>query len=151
MSPAELPPRGSDPPGPTIALSVSGSVPSNAHAAGFVRHAVVDLLARYGTPAAQVGMIGLAISEAVTNVAVHAYPFDGVGCVHFDADIEDDDLEIVVRDDGFGIRHEHRNEGVGLGLRIIAATASDFALTDSINGLELWMRFALGELASSKA
>ena len=65
------------------------------------------------------------------------------GRLHYDADIEDGDLEIVIADDGDGVRSDHDRDGLGLGLHIIASVSDEFAVTARPVGLEVWMRFAL--------
>ena len=86
----------------------------------------------------------LAVSEAVTNAVVHAYPAGFDGLVHVEADVEDGDLEVVVLDDGDGFRTD-AGPGLGLGMGVITQTADDLMVRDRIpSGVEVWMRFVLG-------
>jgi anti-sigma regulatory factor (Ser/Thr protein kinase) len=123
---------------------VSGSVAAQPRSVRLARHAIVALADRYGASPALLGSVALAVSEAATNVVQHAYPHRRVsGRLHYDADIEDGDLEIVIADDGDGVRSDHDRDGLGLGLHIIASVSDEFAVTARPVGLEVWMRFAL--------
>jgi len=128
----------------TAQWHVAGDVVARAQAVPHVRHAVGDLLARYGAPEDTLGRVRLAVSEAAANVVLHAYDGRAVpGQLHYDADIIDGDLEVVVTDDGVGLRDDHHSDGLGLGLKVIAAVSDDFAVTQRRFGLEVWMRFVL--------
>jgi serine/threonine-protein kinase RsbW len=70
------------------------------------------------------GDIALAVSEAVSNVVMHAYRDGGGGSVRVVACVYPDDLVVVVRDYGCGMRPNPASPGAGLGLSIIGATAS---------------------------
>jgi len=127
-----------------VAWHVTGDVAAAPDCVSLARHAVVGLLDRYGAPAALSARAALAVSEAVTNVVLHAYPDHRLpGPVRFDADIEEGDLEIVVADDGVGLRAEQDGDRLGLGLMLIAAVTDDFAITTHRSGLEVWMRFVV--------
>jgi serine/threonine-protein kinase RsbW len=87
----------------------------------------------------------MALSEACTNVVVHAYA-DGQGTMEIELHPEGQSLLIVVRDSGAGIkprpeRHEH---ALGLGLPLMASLAEDFEIHGgSGDGTEVRMTFAL--------
>jgi anti-sigma regulatory factor (Ser/Thr protein kinase) len=86
--------------------------------------------------------IELAVSEAVANVVVHAYP-GGTGDVTVFADVENRELELVVTDDGEGFRTEPA-PGLGLGLGLMRQSATAFEVRDRpLGGVEVWLRFAL--------
>jgi serine/threonine-protein kinase RsbW len=87
--------------------------------------------------------VALAVTEAVTNVVVHAYEPGAAGLVHVIADIEDGALEVLVIDDGLGFR-PGPSDGLGVGLATIAASTARFAISDRHpSGTEVWMRFLL--------
>jgi anti-sigma regulatory factor (Ser/Thr protein kinase) len=87
--------------------------------------------------------VALAVSEALANVIMHAYPPGSAGLVRVAADVEDNDLEVVIIDDGAGFQ-PGRSRGLGVGLSIVAETADDFVIRErEPHGIELWMRFAL--------
>ena len=70
---------------------------------GFVRVAVAAFAAQLDPTLEEIGDIKTAVSEAVTNAIVHAYP-DAIGRIRIRARLyEDNLLEIVVRDWGTGI------------------------------------------------
>lgn len=69
----------------------------------FARAAVAAFAARLDPNMEELGDIKTAVSEAVTNCIVHAYP-DCIGTIMLKARIKpDNELEIVVRDRGVGI------------------------------------------------
>ena len=70
---------------------------------GFARAAAAAFAAQLDPTLEELGDIKTAVSEAVTNAIVHAYP-DTVGMVHMRLRIlENNTLEIMVRDRGCGI------------------------------------------------
>ena len=69
--------------------------------------------------------IALAVSEAVTNVVQHAYRNGASGQVRVVACQYPDELVVVVRDYGCGMRPNPNSPGAGLGLSIIGAAASE--------------------------
>jgi len=115
-----------------------------------VPEAVSDARRRIGAFAADNGAgpllvvdIALAVTEALANVVMHAYPPGRAGLVRVVADVEEDDLEIVITDDGAGFR-TGPSPGLGAGLSIVAETAHEFAVRErEPHGIELWMRFRL--------
>ena len=72
--------------------------------AGEVRRRITEFAAAHGAGLRLQADIALAVTEAVTNVIVHAYPAGRVGTLMIAADIEEDELEIVVTDEGEGFR-----------------------------------------------
>ena len=70
---------------------------------GFARAAVAAFAAQLDPTLAELGDIKTAVSEAVTNAVVHAYP-DAIGTVQVRVRIlPDERLEIAVKDHGRGI------------------------------------------------
>ena len=77
--------------------------PSKSVNEGYARSAVAAFAAQLDPTMEELGDIRTAVSEAVTNALVHAYP-DSIGTIWLKARIVDDDLlEITVRDKGRGI------------------------------------------------
>jgi serine/threonine-protein kinase RsbW len=122
---------------------VDREVPARADSVGSLRHVVQALARAHGAGEQLVDRIGLAVTEAVTNVVLHAYGRDEGGTVRFAADVENDDLDVLVSDHGHGFR-KRPGRGPGYGLALIAANASDFAVSEGRRGVDVWMRFALG-------
>lgn len=69
---------------------------------GFARGAIGVFAARLDPTLEELGDIKTAVSEAVTNCIVHAYP-DRLGTIILKAKVQDNYLEISVRDTGVGI------------------------------------------------
>jgi serine/threonine-protein kinase RsbW/stage II sporulation protein AB (anti-sigma F factor) len=108
-----------------------------------VRHLVSAFAAEYGADRALLGRIAVAVSEATTNAVVHAYPPDQPGALHVSADVEDAEIEIVIADDGTGLRPASDSGGLGLGMPIIARCCDRFAVRERLpHGTEIWMGFA---------
>jgi stage II sporulation protein AB (anti-sigma F factor) len=69
---------------------------------GAVRNAVAAFAAQLDFTLSELEEIKLAVSEAVTNAIVHAYPGGG-GTVTVEARLVEGRLEVEVRDEGVGI------------------------------------------------
>jgi len=77
--------------------------PSRSTNEGFARSAVACFAAQMDPTLEELGDIRTAVSEAVTNCIVHAYP-DGIGMITVRCRIlKDNVLDIVVKDRGVGI------------------------------------------------
>lgn len=82
--------------------------PSRSANEGFARGAVACFVAQLDPTLEEVGDIKTAVSEAVTNCIVHAYP-DTIGKISLRAQFsEDGTLEVMVRDYGLGIEDIER-------------------------------------------
>jgi anti-sigma regulatory factor (Ser/Thr protein kinase) len=86
---------------------------------GDVRAAVVDFAQGLGFE--DTGQIALAVSEALTNVVIHAYRDREMGDVRIVACDEPDRLVVVVRDYGAGMLPRADSPGLGLGLPLISS------------------------------
>ena len=121
---------------------VSGSLPAVASSVATLRHAIARFARTNGFASPDVDRVALAVSEAAANVVLHAYPAGRSGVMSYVADVAADDLQVVITDEGRGIRKDHTSEGLGLGLTVIAQMASDFGIyAREPRGLEVWMRF----------
>lgn len=77
--------------------------PSKSSNEGFARAAVACFAAQMDPTMEELGDIKTAVSEAVTNAIVHAYPTDmGVITVRCRI-LKDNTLDIVIKDQGIGI------------------------------------------------
>ena len=102
----------------------------------FARAAVAAFASRLDPNMEELGDIKTAVSEAVTNCIVHAYP-DCIGTITLRARIRqpDNELEIVVRDRGVGIADVSKalepmfttggEERSGMGFTIMESFMSD--------------------------
>lgn len=114
--------------------------------AQLARHALCDFATAHGASPEKVLQIALAVSEAVTNVVVHAYGEHGEGgAVEVSAAMtQGGELWVIVTDTGSGLRADGSRQGLGLGLAIIAQMADGIDLAEPTHGgLELRMRFVL--------
>lgn len=68
----------------------------------FARNAVASFAVQCSPTLEEISDIKTAVSEAVTNVVVHAYGEDK-GCVQIQCKVQENVLEIVISDDGKGI------------------------------------------------
>ena len=118
--------------------AVPASVP---RARAVARDAVRPLVAEEGLLQA----ILLCLTEAVTNVVVHAYRDGVAGDVEVEARKPDGFLCLYVRDTGVGMKPRVDSPGLGLGLPLIGDLTSDFAVRGRADGAgtELAMRFEL--------
>jgi serine/threonine-protein kinase RsbW len=140
-----------------------------------VRHALGGLGEAFEISDEKLSDIRLAVTEACSNVVVHAYPEDshahrgppdpghadrgpatpaakpsararGWGTMEISATMLADELVIVVRDWGQGIRPRPDSPGLGLGLSLIAALAQTVQLGhDTQEHTEVRMTFALSD------
>ncbi|HEX6988096.1 MAG TPA: ATP-binding protein, partial [Bacillota bacterium] len=67
-----------------------------------IRYAVAAVAAQLSFTIPEIEEIKVAVSEAVTNAVVHAYP-DEPGVVHVRAEVDGEQLTVVVSDHGVGI------------------------------------------------
>ena len=121
-------------PAPEVVLNM----PARAEGVGVVRQALAGLADALAFDAAVLSDMKMAVTEACTNVVVHAYD-DEPGLLEVAMVTGDDDLTIVVRDHGTGIAPKPaRTEppALGLGLPLIAALSDAFELRYGIDGGE---------------
>ncbi len=82
--------------------------PARAVNEGFARAAVAAFVSQLDPTLTELGDLKTAVSEAVTNAVVHAYP-DSLGVVQLRARIlPGGELELVVKDKGVGIEDVER-------------------------------------------
>jgi anti-sigma regulatory factor (Ser/Thr protein kinase) len=98
-----------------------------------LRHATADYAQSEGVRGSQLDGMRLAVSEAVSNVVLHAYE-EEPGLVHVTAHVVGDELWVLVADDGRGHNAVPIREGLGWGLAFITDVADDFALAERSGG-----------------
>jgi serine/threonine-protein kinase RsbW/stage II sporulation protein AB (anti-sigma F factor) len=77
--------------------------------------------------------VAVCVSEAVTNVLMHAYP-EGGGDFSLTGDLAGDELVVTVADRGRGIVPREDSPGAGLGLGLIDALADRVELDRGVPG-----------------
>ena len=126
------------------------TLPAKAENVAVVRHAVGGLAETLGMDPIAVSDLKTIVSEACTNVAVHAYG-EGDGPLEVEVSPDDDGLTVAVRDQGSGIRPrpDLDQSRLRLGLPLIAALSSSFSISGGLGrGTEVAMRM---EFASPAA
>jgi serine/threonine-protein kinase RsbW/stage II sporulation protein AB (anti-sigma F factor) len=107
------------------------------------RHAMSDFAAAAGAQPRQVEAIALATSEAFTNAVVHAYR-DRPGRIHVTAALVEQEIWVLIADDGCGLEPRSDRPGLGLGLGLIAQLSDHLAIVPRAGGgTEVRMRFNL--------
>lgn len=110
--------------------------PSRSANEAFARAAVACFAAQMDPTLDEMGDIKTAVSEAVTNCIVHAYP-DGIGMITIRCRIlKDNILDIVVKDKGIGIEDVEKarkpmfttggNDRSGMGFTIMESFMTSF-------------------------
>lgn len=113
--------------------------PSRSSNEGFARSAVACFAAQMDPTLEELGDIKTAVSEAVTNCIVHAYP-DSLGIIMLRCRIlKDNTLDIVIKDKGVGIQNLEQArkpmfttggaDRSGMGFTIMESFMSSFRVT----------------------
>jgi serine/threonine-protein kinase RsbW len=102
---------------------VAWSWPAEVSSVTTARHAVVDWLRQQGTPDPPLSDVALVVSEAVTNAVRHAYVGRPPGEITIQVALHDDELMVVIEDQGNGLRPRPDSPGLGYGLALIVAVA----------------------------
>jgi anti-sigma regulatory factor (Ser/Thr protein kinase) len=89
---------------------------------GPLRRAVVAAAADLGLDGDRSERLQLAISEALSNVVLHAYA-DASGDMRVALERDDLEVRVTISDDGTGLGRQTATPGLGLGLGIIATAA----------------------------
>jgi serine/threonine-protein kinase RsbW/stage II sporulation protein AB (anti-sigma F factor) len=116
------------------------AVPENVPAA---RHAVLAHLRAADTPDPPLNDIGLAVSEATTNVVNHAYVDRDPGPMGVRIAIGSDEIELTIVDEGSGMVPRPDTPGLGLGMPLIATVTDRFEVQHRRAGgtrLCLWFK-----------
>jgi serine/threonine-protein kinase RsbW len=129
----------------SAAPDVRLTMPARPEGVAVVRQALAGMADALDFDAAVLADMKMAVSEACTNVVVHAYE-DTDGMLEVDMAADENGLTIRVRDHGSGIHpHAHLTRDVpalGLGLPLIAALSDAFELHGSSGqGTEVRMTF----------
>jgi len=121
-------------------------LPARAENVAVVRHTFGGFAEALSVDEQTLADIKLAITEACTNVVIHAYDEGEDGALEVDASVDGRRLEVVIRDSGRGIVPRPDSPGLGLGLPLIATLAETLELgKDDDENTEVRMTFALDE------
>ena len=109
------------------------------HAAGFAMAA--------GAPDGVTHAVGLAVSEMVTNVVIHAYVGREPGRVSVRCQGDAERITVEVADDGVGVAPRDDSPGVGHGLALVGGLANtlEVAAEPGDRGTVVTMSFVAGE------
>jgi serine/threonine-protein kinase RsbW len=95
--------------------------------------------------AVDIAAVELAVSEAVSNVVVHAYrDQDGPGAdnrVNVRLTVDAEGVWVVVIDDGVGMSARDDSPGLGLGLSLIARVSDQLLIVQGETGTRVHIRF----------
>jgi signal transduction histidine kinase len=103
-------------------------LPAESRAISDLRRELDGVLARHDVPAAQRADIGLTLSEAATNVVLHAYHERPCGPLYVAAALKDTALVVSVIDSGSGMRARPGLPGAGLGLEFMHRLSDDLTI-----------------------
>lgn len=109
------------------------------------RQAIIAFINPINPSLEEIGEYKTIISEAVSNAIIHGYQFDASKDVYIKATIFEDEVEIIIRDYGIGIKNleEARTphfttrpdlERAGMGLTIIDTLSDSFSIS-SVEGM----------------
>ena len=115
--------------------SLHRSVPAIPQAVTALRRAAGQFATGLGAGDSVVDGVRLAVSEAVTNVILHAYPDrEEPGPVELTAALDGAELLVTVRDEGTGMSPRIDSPGLGLGLPLVGRIASRVDISASVGG-----------------
>jgi serine/threonine-protein kinase RsbW len=124
---------------------VQVALPAEAASLAVVRQTLSGVAAAIGMSQDRLDDLMVAVTEACTNVVLHAYG-DAIGPMQVHAWPLGNRLVLLVRDEGAGMvpRVERQSPGLGLGLGMIATLAADVSIaSEPGRGTEVWMTFPL--------
>jgi stage II sporulation protein AB (anti-sigma F factor) len=120
---------------------VRESFPAVAASIPLARSVITDWAEEAGAGREQVDQMRLAVSEALTNVVLYAYPWR-TGDMHVTARMAGNELWVLIADSGCGVHAGRDSEGLGLGLALISKMTDGFSVVErSSGGTELRLRF----------
>ena len=121
-------------------------LPARAEEVGVVRQALAGVADALVFDAAVLADMKMAVTEACTNVVVHAYDESDEGSLEVEMAADEVGLTITVRDRGTGMQQGPARRdapALGLGLPLIAALSDEFELNGTPGeGTEVRMTFA---------
>lgn len=121
------------------------ALPARPESIGQLRGVVGKFALRSGADMDVTHAVRLAVSEALTNVVMHAYRQREPGDMTVEAWLEEGRLVVRVWDEGVGLVPRPDSPGMGIGLAVMAQAADEFAISnrDDVPGTLVELRFAL--------
>lgn len=129
-------------------------IPASPEAVARLRTDVVKHARDLGVDREVCEALRLAVSEALTNIVVHAYVDREPGDMILEAwRDEHDQLAVLISDEGSGLVPRASSPGLGLGIGIMAQMADGFGISnrEGAPGTIVSLRFALGRPADLDA
>jgi serine/threonine-protein kinase RsbW len=126
------------------------TLPARAENVAVVRHALGGLGDALGLEDDALSDVKLAVTEACTNVVLHAYPDEVEGPLSVSATMEPDgNIAVAVRDHGRGMTPRADSPGLGLGLPLIASLTEQLEVGSGPDhtSTEVRMVFRIQDLA----
>ncbi|MGZ4183400.1 MAG: ATP-binding protein [Solirubrobacteraceae bacterium] len=97
------------------------------------RSALVAAARLAGADDDQLEAVRLAVSEALTNAVIHAYP-TRAGRIHVVAWTSRGEFIVEIADDGLGFQTHTDTPGLGMGLGLISQVTDDFTIRQPHSG-----------------
>jgi anti-sigma regulatory factor (Ser/Thr protein kinase) len=109
-----------------------------------MRHAVLAAASASGLSAAGQADVGLAVSEACSNVVMHAYEDAATpGLLFVETHLRAGEFVVVVSDEGTGLAPRTHSPGLGYGLALIARLTQRMEIgSNGFGGARVTMAFA---------
>jgi anti-sigma regulatory factor (Ser/Thr protein kinase) len=123
------------------------AVPADPDGVTGLRRWVTEMARGLGVDEPTCRRVALAVSEAATNAVLHAYE-GGDGTIAASLTRSGDELEVVVSDEGQGLRPRSDSPGLGMGLGIIADVTNHLeidARPGSGTVVRMWFTACTGE------
>lgn len=117
------------------------TLPATPSSVPAIRHQLDRVLASLHTTPARAADIRLALTEACTNAAQHAYPDGSSGEMVIVFAVSPEALVVSVVDTGNGIDGPSGQSGLGVGLPVIDAVADSVTITSLRPGTSIQMTF----------
>jgi len=126
-------------------LALAKTYPAVPESVAALRAIVTEFATRIGVAQSTIERVKLAVSEAATNVVIHAYHgASQPGAIDLEATVAAGELRVSIADSGPGLRPGATSPGLGLGLGLIAQLADKLELLPGRSGgLRVLMRFAI--------
>jgi anti-sigma regulatory factor (Ser/Thr protein kinase) len=137
----------SDPTIPGAVTSQTWSIPAVSGEVGGLRRAITRYATAHSVTDPPISDMKVAVSEAVTNSVLHAFPSGEPGTITVLVTVDERAalLTVVVTDDGTGVRPRPDSPGLGLGLPLITTLARTAKISagPSGQGTRVHMTFGL--------